>query len=116
MQSPRTRTALVAVSLIILALIWEAIGLSSSEEAAWTFSRLVWSLTDSELFVFGSGMLAGHFFFPKTKCLHCGFMPYRRSVLSQRAFDRALVEFSAQTFRSVPEAKTAAGFPDWRDS
>jgi hypothetical protein len=67
------------------------------------------------LFVFASGILAGHFFFPKTRCLHCGFMPYRRNYLSERAFDRALVEFAAQTFRSVPEAKIAAGFPDWRE-
>jgi hypothetical protein len=119
-KSPKVRTVLVSVALIMLALLWETFALTTSEGSAWTFSRLVWSLTDSELFVFASGILAGHFFFPKTRCLHCGFMPYRRNYLSERAFDRALMEFALEFNSSVPtlalpEAKRTAGFPDWRD-
>ena len=116
-KSPKLRTAIVSVALIVLALVWEAVGLGSGEQTAWTFSRLVWSLTDNELFVFACGVLAGHFFFPKTRCLHCGFLPYRVSVISREAFNRALMEFAAylgpipHSRSRVEEAKRQSGFP-----
>lgn len=121
MKSPKARTAIVSIVLILLALAWEAIGLSSGEQTAWTFSRLVWSLTDSELFVFACGILAGHFFFPKTRCLHCGFLPYRVSAISREAFNRALSEFAAfvgpipYSRSKLDEAKRQAGFPVGED-
>ena len=120
-KSPKTRTAVVFIALIFLALAWEAVGLGSGERAAWTFSRLVWSLTDNELFVFACGVLAGHFFFPKTRCLHCGFLPYRVSVISREAFNRALLEFAAflgpvpHSRATVDEAKRRAGIPVGED-
>lgn len=126
MKSPKVRTAVVTVVLIALALAWESFGLATGESGAWTFSRLVWSLTDNELFVFSSGVLMGHWFFPKTKCLHCGFLPYRTNEYSRVAFDRALQYFAIEyplggpypsaareasgAFRVVKEK---AGFPNW---
>lgn len=125
MKSPKLRTAVVTLVLIVVALAWESFGLATGESGAWTFSRLVWSLTDNELFVFASGILAGHFFFPKTRCLHCGFLPYRTNEYSRVAFDQALQRFAHEYPRGGPYpparevsgafelVKSKAGFPNW---
>lgn len=69
-------TAIVMPILIGLALVWEFAVLGMGEQA--TISEWVWSLTANPLVPFVAGMLMGHLFFPKSKCIHCGRNPYRK--------------------------------------
>lgn len=76
MRFKRRHTAVVMPILIGLAVVWEFLVLGMGEQA--TISEWVWSLTTNPLVPFIAGMLMGHFFFPKNKCLHCGNTPYRK--------------------------------------
>jgi len=69
-------TAIVMSALIGLALVWEFAVLGLGEQA--TISEWMWSLTANPLVPFVVGMLMGHFFFPKSRCVHCGKNPYRK--------------------------------------
>ena len=75
MRLTRKHTIWVMVTLVILALAWELLALVKGDGA--TISEMVWSVT-SPLLPFAMGMLMGHFFFTKGKCVHCGKYPYRR--------------------------------------
>jgi len=72
----RKHTAIVMPVLIGLALAWEFLVLGMGEQA--TISEWVWSLTRNPLVPFVVGMLMGHFFFPKQRCVNCGKLPYRK--------------------------------------
>lgn len=44
-----------------------------------TISEIVWGLSAaSPLFTFVCGILAGHFWFPKGACVHCGKRPWAK--------------------------------------
>jgi hypothetical protein len=112
--TPRKRTLVAALVLLVLTIAWEAYTLASGGHA-WTFSRFVWELSGSPLFNLAVGVFIGHFFFQKEECLHCGFRPYRRDRLSEAAFDLALLRVysgikSGATFGI---SKRAAGLPDF---
>lgn len=117
--SPRARTSLVMGVLIVLALVLEFIALGSNEGTAWTISRLTWALTSNPLFTFVAGMLAGHLFFPKTKCLLCGCLPYRVDEGIRALFDakllRAIAIYRAEDKTGnqpdLADVKRRAGFP-----
>lgn len=104
--SPKARTGVVVALLLLVALVWEAIALSSKETVAWSFSRFVWDISSNPLVVFLIGGVAGHFFFPKRRCLHCGFVPYLRTSESEQAFDGSLIAFAY----AVPEASQGLFF------
>ena len=64
--------------LVVLGcLVYEGLALTHGEHA--TISEWVWSTSRNQLFVFGAGMLAGHFWFTKKRCVNCGKDPYRGS-------------------------------------
>lgn len=69
-------TAWVMTALVAAALLWEFAALGFGSQA--TISEFVWTLTRNPFFVFCCGMLMGHFFFPKSKCVWCGRTPYRK--------------------------------------
>lgn len=64
--------------LVLLALAWEVLALGWGANA--TISELVWNLSENTFFVFALGVLMGHFFFLKSKCVHCGKNPYRKAT------------------------------------
>lgn len=71
-------TAIAMVTLLGLAVAWEVLTLGLGDRA--TISEWVWSLTSNPLVPFVAGFLMGHWFFPKSRCVHCGRLPYRRDV------------------------------------
>lgn len=77
MKLKPAHTAIVMGALVLLALVWEGMALGWGTNA--TISELVWKLSENSLFTFVMGMLMGHFFFVKAKCVHCGKFPYRKT-------------------------------------
>ena len=75
MKLARKHTAAVMGVLIVVALVWEGLALGFGTEA--TISELVWGIK-TPLLPLAAGILIGHFWFPKSKCVHCGRYPYRR--------------------------------------
>lgn len=69
-------TVVVMSVLVGLALVWEILTLALGQNA--TISEFVWTLSENTLFVFAAGFLMGHWFFPKSRCVHCGKYPYRK--------------------------------------
>jgi peptidoglycan/LPS O-acetylase OafA/YrhL len=75
MKLTRRETAVTMGALLLAALIWEVVALVFGNEAS--ISELVWSIK-TPLLPLAAGVLIGHFWFPKSKCVHCGRYPYRR--------------------------------------
>jgi hypothetical protein len=78
MKKPITpqHTLIVMGVLLALALVWEFAALAVGSDA--TISELVWNLSENTFFVFAFAFVCGHWFFPKTRCVHCGRFPYRK--------------------------------------
>ena len=88
-----------------------------------TISELVWGATfELPLIPLAAGVLMGHFFFPKGKCVLCGGRPWAAAPSDRLAFMVRLERF-ANLLRStrdgglhgVREAAVAAGFPDHKE-
>jgi hypothetical protein len=68
-----TRWVLLAAGALLLTYEFMTLGMGQNA----TISETVWALTVSTPLVpFGSGVLMGHFFFPKGTCVNCGHRPY----------------------------------------
>lgn len=132
--TPKAKTTLVLAAGILVAIGWEALALATQETAAWTFSRLFWDVTSNPLAALVVGVLAGHLAFPKSRCLHCGSTPYRRTPDSEVAFDSRLALFAYSTpvaqgglffallrqsdpsaIAAIEAGKRSSGFPSFRE-
>ncbi len=71
----RKHTAIAMAVLVVAALVWEGIALAFGTQA--TISELVWGIKTPFLPLV-AGILIGHFWFPKSKCVWCGRNPYRK--------------------------------------
>lgn len=68
-------TGLVLLVALVLLLTYEGLTLGFGDHA--TISETVWRITNATPLVpFLSGVLMGHFFFPKGNCVHCGKRPW----------------------------------------
>lgn len=66
------------VLILLIAAVIEVIGLINPSQGD-TISEIVWWLSaESPLFVLVCGILAGHFWFPKGVCVHCGKRPWAK--------------------------------------
>lgn len=103
---------LLAVAVVLA--IAEAIALATGEVALFTISRVVWDATfATPLVPFAGGLVAGHFWFPKGKCVLCGFRPWAADAAARQAFDGALIRFARIYAREW--GKTAGDEPDVRE-
>jgi hypothetical protein len=112
--TPRARTIAVALTLVALALAWEAFAVITGQALTW--SALAWDLIKHPLIVLACGIVAGHFWWQRSTCAHCGFCPYHRDPLSSAAFDLALTRLAAALYRrhsaaTRDVAKREAGLP-----
>lgn len=70
----RKTVAFLLLAIVIL-LGWEAYAIIAMQNA--TISEAVWEASSvTPLVPFLSGVLAGHLFFPKGKCVHCHQRPW----------------------------------------
>lgn len=77
-MTPQKKTGIAWLVAIIGLLMWEALVLSNGVPGD-TLSEAVWNATyATPLVPFLSGVLAGHWFFPKGRCVHCGQRPWAK--------------------------------------
>ena len=69
-------TAVFMALAIGACLAYEALALTTGTNA--TISEWVWKMSGNPFFVFACGVLAGHFWFVKSRCVWCGKFPYRK--------------------------------------
>lgn len=75
MLTPK-HTALFMTLAIGACVAWEALALAFGQNA--TISEWVWNTSRNPFFIFACGILAGHFWFLKSRCVSCGKFPYRK--------------------------------------
>lgn len=74
--NPKTTRIVLLVALTLL-LVYEFMTLAWGTNA--TISETVWTLTyHTPLVPLLTGVLIGHFFFPKGVCVHCGKRPWAK--------------------------------------
>lgn len=116
----RMKAALAVVGILLG--VAEIVALSSGESLIWSVSKVVWQATlASPLVPFAVGIVAGHFFFPKGVCVHCGFRPWASDATSRMAFDGVVIRFGKLFAREwgkesgnepdINDLKRRAGFP-----
>jgi hypothetical protein len=76
--TPQGRTGAAWAVAIVGLLGWEAFVLSNGIPGD-TLSETVWNASyATPLVPFLAGVLCGHFWFPKGKCVHCGQRPWAK--------------------------------------
>jgi len=92
---PGARMALILGAVGIVLAVAETIALGSNESTLWTISKVVWQATFSTPLVpLIAGILMGHFFFPKGKCVLCGGRPWATDADGRAAFVGKLLRFA----------------------